>query len=163
MDFKFNADMVLFIPFMELNVTTDEIRTVFECQEKLGIVDSIRFINKTGRQYKQAVICFQYWNNNEYTHNFQLQLHRVGGMARVERANRGHYWKIFIDKKCQQKMNSEKDKKTIHHLTLELYDLKDEYDIYKKLVNKYRASDYNADYEIEFHRDMREYMGCDEM
>ena len=151
-----HGGMSLFISYIPLGVTYEQIRYVFEYQEKFGPIRLIKLIKrktKTGSEYNVAYIYFKFWYNCQRTYDFQMKIQKNGSLN-VKCDSKNHYWKVVSNKYWIA------SKYELDGMRLELYDLKDKHDIVSKLLDKYRDYYYNDTFEGIFDRDMRELMGC---
>ena len=160
-DLGTSGGMSLFIPYVDQNVTYDNMRYVFEQQMRLGVIRRINFIKRTradGVEYKMAYVYFDYWYNTKRTHDFQTSIQSDRKMNMVY-FSRTRYWKVLVSKQWYNDTYGLRNENNFNYT--EAYDLKDERDLYIELVNKYRELNYNEGFEDIFHRDMREHLGCD--
>lgn len=154
-DLGSDGGMSLFVSYIPLSITYEQIRYVFEYQENLGPIRLIKLLRrktKTGGEYNVAYIYFKFWYNCQRTCEFQMKI-QVCRSLNVKCDNQNHYWKVFANKYWIA------SKYELDGLRLELYDLKDKHDIVSKLLDKYRDYCYNDTFEDHFERDMRELMG----
>ena len=160
-DLGTSGGMSLFIPYVDQNVTYDQMRYVFEQQERLGVIRHINFVKRIredGVEYNMAYVYFDYWYNTKRTRDFQTSIQPCHKMNKVY-FSRTRYWKVLASKQWYKDTYGLRD--LIKFYDREVDDLKYERDLYIELVNKYRELQYNEDFECIFHRDMREHLGCE--
>ena len=162
LDFGTSGGMSLFIPYVHLNTKESHIRYIFEQREKLGVIRLVKFIkrtnNDTGKEYNMVYIYFKYWYDTRATCDFQTRIQEERVLKVMYNDTR--YWNVVPSNFWFKSSYADKD--TIDCLELNLADLKDEYEICRNLVEKYRRFNYNETYESVFNRDLRELFGCDE-
>ena len=153
----FGGGMPLFISSVRSDVSEQQMRDVFENHERLGSVRNIRFASHRDGRFKMAFITFRFWNISEKTRDFQTRIQTERKVV-VAYSNVG-YWNVHADKRWLDATYDECATELNENFCL----LQDNFDIQKKLLDKYRESSYDWDYEREFTRDMRELYGRDDV
>ncbi len=150
LDFGKSGGMSLFIPRVEMNVTVDQVSYVFE---SLGVVRLVKFIKRIEKEYKMAYVYFEYWHDNYVTRDFQTKIQELSQLKVTHSGSR--YWIVMPSKYWFQSVNEE-------IFDYELERLKEEHELQKVLLKKYREAYYNDSFEDIYNRDMRELLGCDD-
>ena len=158
-DFGTDGGMSLFISYLMPSITYEQIRFVFEYQEKLGPIRLIKLIqrkSRAGQDYNMAHIYFKHWYNTPNTIDFQTRIQQLGYLE-VKCDSKNHYWKVQVSKFWTEATYG--PKADFDCVNIELHDLKDKHGIVCGLLEKYRDHCYNDTYEAIFDRDMRELLG----
>lgn len=97
----------LFIPFLNINVTVDDIIQVIGCQHCLGVVGRIDMVTRTdkntGTQFNMAYVHMSEWNS--HSQQFMADVVNTNQPCKLY-VNDNEYWTILENKYADKKMTN---------------------------------------------------------
>ncbi len=105
------SEVSFYIPYIESNVSINNVQHVFENVLKLGKIKSIKLIGKqnvtTNKKFQSAYIYFKYFNNDSKTIDFLTKINNSIEM-KITFLNNGNkfYWKILKNRSNNNNINT---------------------------------------------------------